>query len=347
MSTSVTLGLVCLLMLCLQSTAFPVDLESQEQALKSRLKSKSVKLLDHFTRVGPESAVTSSLSLSERGSGRIESDCFAPHLKERTGYAISVHTHQWKAARTLFGDNKTFTIDVLVSTESVRQSNVYSWLHKIEVRGQGVKDATWLSRGLLIAYMQQTCSQLNSMPLIGYDVDVHSQSFLGSIVAMIPLSLSTNTSVLAVTKLATLRICTDWLGSSARSDQPHSVTIQVDEDCNDCQSLDTRLITKTWLEMDECGETMRYSVSNQLAGSRQSIKLSIQRVLIRSSCSFTESPVLCHKNSPDYQPSSPLLQSIPAFDALHGSTILNDNLRTIAANLTAGPWKSHLEFQND
>ena len=79
---------------------------------------------------------------------------------------------------------------------------------------------------------------------------------------MIPFSLSTNIPYLAGTNLATLRMCTDWLGSSARSSQPDSVTIQVAEEDIHRQSIPTRLVTKTWLEVDECGDTMRYSVSN-------------------------------------------------------------------------------------
>ena len=239
-------------------------------------------------------------------------------------------------------------LEISASTQSLLQNNVYSWLHTIEVHRAGVEETVWLSKGITVSFIQQSCSQLSSLSLDEYDLDITSQSFLRSLVPMIPFSLPTNTSHLNEPRFGILWICTDWSGpTGAKFSQPHSVTIQITEEDAVHQNSRARVVTKTWLERDECGDTMRYSVSNQLAESQQSMKLSIQRVLIRTSCSFADSPLLCHKNFPDYQPSSPLLQLIPALDGLHGSTFLNDNLRTIAASLTVGLSMTHLEFQTD
>jgi len=215
-----------------------------------------------------------------------EIDCVAPHLGKPASYHFSANTQHWTAAQEMFGENTTVDFHVSVSTETIVLSGNEAWLHQIAVRGMHGEKVK------LLSFVQHDCFQLGSVPLVQDDLDQNSRTFLRRLAATVPLSLQTNRMISTGAQME-LTMCTHWKNSS----QPYSTRMDVSAvDLQHNNSPCRRIVTKTWIEEEECGDFLRYHVSTSISTELSSTKMRVQRVLFPSTCSLSQNPMLCSDN---------------------------------------------------
>jgi len=188
-----------------------------------------------------------------------EISCLAPHLQATIRYNFSVHPDLWNDVLETTRSNETSDIRVIASTQSLMLTNFgRCWLHRVEIRRVQPNRTSWLSQGVTLHLIQCNCSQLVALPTAAANEQLGNQAYLSlrRIVAMIPLSLPVSlTPNSSNAEDATeehfqgeFNLCSNW----NRSNLPNFLKMKV------CSHL--RHTSKMWLEEDECGDAILYSV---------------------------------------------------------------------------------------